>query len=367
MAAAASSIVGLCCFGSAVLTGAIACYAGPISSVIGLVDRPDGIRKLHDVATPLIGGVALLIPAFGVSIFYLTAVVHAPFMLTAVIASALTLVIGLMDDRWGLSPVWRLLALTFIAFSVLSIEPLFAFHSLRLGFFGINVALGLDPIAAPVTVLLLLGFVNASNMADGMNGQLLGSIAIWCLFVSYHLGVDAAVPLLVLLCSALVTLAFNLRGRLFSGSSGAYAASLFIALAAIAAYRRSNGVLPGELPIYWFWLPLVDCLRLMVVRIHAGKSPLAGDRNHIHHILQQHMRVRYALPIYLGLLAAPGVAAEINIDFGSPVLLICVSIYLAFVSLHGLGLISLRRNRTRANAPQNPSRCGAAIETGGVG
>ena len=60
-------------------------------------------------------------------------------------------------------------------------------------------------------------------MADGMNGQLLGSVMIWSAFIIYYLGVDVGVPFIVLICSALVTFIYNLRGRLFAGNSGAYA------------------------------------------------------------------------------------------------------------------------------------------------
>ena len=46
------------------------------------------------------------------------------------------LVIGIIDDRANLSPVWRIVALTFIVFTVFSIIPLFVLHTLRFGLFG---------------------------------------------------------------------------------------------------------------------------------------------------------------------------------------------------------------------------------------
>lgn len=330
------------CVVSATLSAAICCYAKTVGNAIQLLDKPDGVRKLHKEETPLIGGLALLVPSFAVSIIYLTNIVHAPFMAVAVAAAAFTLVVGLIDDRSGLSPVWRLVALTFIVFAAFSAEPLFVLHTLRLGGFTHNIAVSLDPLAAPITAIIILGFVNATNMADGMNGQLLGSVVIWCVFISLHLGIDVGLPFIAVICSALVTITFNLRGRLFSGSSGAYAASVFVALGAIAAYRRAGGALPAEMPAFWFWLPVLDCMRLMVTRMFAGKSPLAGDRNHFHHMLHDYMRMRYALPVYLGLLAAPGAVAEINSARGSVALLICVGIYAAFIILRYVHVSRLR-------------------------
>jgi UDP-GlcNAc:undecaprenyl-phosphate GlcNAc-1-phosphate transferase len=179
---------------------------------------------------------------------------------------------------------------------------------------------------------MILGFVNAANMADGMNGQLLGSVALWSVFIVHYLGTDAGLPFIILICSALVTLIFNLHGRLFAGSSGAYAASLFVGLGAIAAYRLSNGTMAAQVPVYWFWLPVIDCVRLMVTRTLNGKSPFAADRNHFHHMLLNHMRARHALLVYLGLLAAPGAAAMLNEGLASVTLLLCVGGYLVFVA-----------------------------------
>ncbi len=196
-------------------------------------------------------------------------------------------------------------------------------------------------MAAPVTALMLVGFANAVNMADGMNGQLLGSAAIWCGFIAYYVGLAPGLPFVAMMGSAVVAMLFNLRGRLFCGSAGAYGIALFIGLSSIAAYRQTIGDLSADMPVLWFWLPVLDCLRLMASRILAGRSPLSGDRNHFHHILMAAAPVRYALPIYLGLLAAPGVAAILNKKSGAVVLVLAILCYAAIV-----GLSQARRART---------------------
>jgi UDP-GlcNAc:undecaprenyl-phosphate GlcNAc-1-phosphate transferase len=339
------------CLISALLTAAICRHAEALGRLTRLVDRPDGIRKLHERETPLIGGLALLVPSLGVSAVWLAGFAHAPFMFVAVAAAAVTLIVGVIDDRWGLSPVWRLLALTFVSFTVFSVSPMFVLHAVRIGIFDFSVFFPLGQVAAPVVAFVILGFVNAANMADGMNGQLLGSIAIWSAFIACYLGADAGLPFIAVICSALVTLAYNLRGRLFTGSSGAYAASLLVALGAIAAYRRSDGALPAELPIFWFWLPVLDCVRLMMSRAVAGRSPLAGDRNHFHHMLLEHMRPQAALLVYLGLLAAPGAAALAGWTLGSAVQFVCVGCYATFVVLRQARMLQARAVLPAAVAP----------------
>lgn len=298
------------------------------------------------------GGLAVLVPSFVASALYEFAFGRAPFITVAIVAAAIMLMIGVADDRSGLSAAWRFLALLIVCSGALLIYPTFVLHTLRLGAFGHQLVVPLDPIAIPVTVLMLIGFVNAANMADGMNGQLLGSVAIWCVFISYYLGVDAGLPFLLVAWSALIAFVFNLRGRLFSGSSGAYAASLFVGLGAIAAYRSAGGAVSADMPLVWFWLPVVDCLRVMSHRLMAGKSPFAGDRHHIHHILLDYMPPRRALIGYLSLLAAPGFAVMVDETFAATVLLMCTSSYVTLVFFHYSHLARTRRAAAVAAAAE---------------
>ena len=91
--------------------------------------------------------------------------------------------------------------------------------------------------------------------------------------------------------------------------------------------------MPAQLPLYWFWLPVLDCARLMVARIYNGRSPFSADRNHFHHLLLEKVGTRFALPCYLGLLAAPGVAAEFDGMIASTVLLTCMACYALYLQM----------------------------------
>jgi hypothetical protein len=88
----------------------------------------------------------------------------------------------------------------------------------------------------------------------------------------------------------------------------------------------------AEMPLFWFWLPVLDCMRLMIGRALKHKSPLEGDRNHFHHVLQSEWGSHKALAVYLALLAAPGAAAEFNILAGGITLLWCIGLYIAIMA-----------------------------------
>lgn len=327
------------CLISAVFSAVICAYADQLGRKFGLIDHPDGSLKRHVEGVPLIGGLALLIPSLSISLFYFTQLNTAPYMLIIIAATAATMVLGVIDDKIGLSARIRFIALAIIVFAVFVLDPLSILNAFRFGITDFDIRIPLGIFAAPLTALIILGFVNAANLSDGMNGQLLGSLLIWSLFLSRYLGFDSGlpfgVPFIAFVSSALVVFAYNLHGRLFSGSAGAYGASLFIALCTIAAYRR-GGALSAVEPVLWFWLPVLDCVRVMAGRVARGDSPFFGDRTHFHHILQDIVGVRYALLTYLILLAAPGAAAALLSGrlVGLVVLLIAILCYGALIYRH---------------------------------
>ena len=99
----------------------------------------------------------------------------------------------------------------------------------------------------------------------------------------------------------LVTLIFNLRGKLFLGDSGTYATSLTIGLLTVYTYNMTDGRLYADAVVAWFIVPVIDCLRLMAVRALQRRSPMSPDTNHLHHRLQRLIPKRWVVPSHLGL------------------------------------------------------------------
>src|SRR5262245_31887034 len=95
-------------------------YAQPLGRLSGLLDKPDGVLKLHKCETPLIGGIALLVPSLLISIPFLSSMhqVDQPFMAIAIAATAIALAIGVLDDIYSLSPKLRLVAFAAIVSTV---------------------------------------------------------------------------------------------------------------------------------------------------------------------------------------------------------------------------------------------------------
>ena len=255
---------------------------------IGLVDHPGGHRA-HEVATPLIGGLAMFL-AFSFAALTMNVPIGALRALFA--GSALLVVVGVLDDLHELSTRARFVAQ--IAASLL-MTLWGGVVVADLGAIGWNGGIAvLGTFAIPFTVFAAVGVINAVNMADGIDG-LAGSVALVAVvsmgLLSWSAGQLAALAILGALAAVLAAfLFFNLpfrgRARLFMGDAG----SLFLGFV-LSWYliSLSQGDQRAMTPVTALWIvavPLVDAVSMMVRRIFKGQSPFNADREHFHHVLQ---------------------------------------------------------------------------------
>lgn len=262
----------------------------PVAEEVGLVDKPNE-RKMHAGHIPLIGGIAIFMSVLTASVLWLPDTLELRMFL---IASAMMVFIGALDDKYDLSVRIRIVGQIIIASLMIygvggyieNLGDLFGFGDINLGFAGIF-----------FTYFAIIVAINAFNMIDGIDG-LIGclslntftSIAILFLlsgntgYVSYPLIIATAI---------LPYLMFNLgiftkqTKKIFMGDAG----SMFIGLAVIwLLCMGTQGEYSSFKPVTALWicaLPLMDMLAIVVRRVRNGKSPFKPDRDHLHHILQR--------------------------------------------------------------------------------
>ena len=255
----------------------------PVAISIGLVDTPGG-RKTHEHSTPIVGGIAMYLGLFfgGLSLGIL------PSVKWLLLGASLLIVIGVIDDRFSLSPKVRLIAQTWVALMMIFLaniqiesigSPLF--FDWDLGVFSV-----------PFTILITLTMINAFNVLDGIDG-LSGGVAFIALSFMAFLSINSAILDLVLLLMATIfgfllcnlPLNFNRKAKCFMGDAG----STFIGFAIIwLGISLSQGKSPSMPPVTGLWLvsmPLFDFTVSIIRRIVNRKSPFSPDRNHLHYIL----------------------------------------------------------------------------------
>jgi UDP-GlcNAc:undecaprenyl-phosphate GlcNAc-1-phosphate transferase len=157
--------------------------ARALARTLGLLDRPDGGRKMQRRPIPVGGGpVILLAVAVSLVAVWLAcpteALASSPNQAPLrglFVASIGICVLGLADDFGRLRGRHKLLGqlgiVSIVIWSGVSVEKIEAF--------GLVMDLGI--LAAPFTACLLLGAINSLNLLDGMDGLLSCVATIICL------------------------------------------------------------------------------------------------------------------------------------------------------------------------------------------
>lgn len=260
----------------------------PVAQWIGLVDKPN-FRKRHQGVIPLIGGIALFL---GNLTFYMMQWEQMKFPELYLSAVTILLVIGVLDDRFDISPFLRAGiqaalagAMIYSGLSIASLGQLIAPFSLELGAVGVV-----------LTVFITIGIINAFNMIDGIDGLLAGlssvsfagiGILMW-LDDQYTLAYWCFGIICVLLPYAMFNLSvFGAKWKVFMGDSGSTLIGFTIIWILLLSTQGQGHAIS---PITGLWLiavPLIDMVAIIFRRLKKGKSPFRPDRLHIHHLMMR--------------------------------------------------------------------------------
>jgi UDP-GlcNAc:undecaprenyl-phosphate GlcNAc-1-phosphate transferase len=241
----------------------------------GVVAVPNS-RRVHRRTTPLLGGVAIYV-ASAVAVLAFGDRFYVPQIVGILVGASFVSFLGLWDDRRDLPPGVKLIGQIFAALLLL-------LTGIQLQLFGSPV------VNLLVTVLWIVGVVNALNLVDNMDGLSGGIAAIASAFFlvlaassgQYLVGSLAA----ALLGACLGFLYYNFNpASIFMGDSG----SLFLGyiLAAVALKLKIDGLQGGSwlVPVLVLGLPLFDTALVITSRIRRGVSPLVGGKDHVSHRL----------------------------------------------------------------------------------
>lgn len=316
----------------AAFTVVLLANAMPIAVRLRLIDRPDGVRKNHARPTPLMGGVAIWA---GMVVWLIGTLCAGPTEWLVLIALLLcgsgAWVIGFIDDHRNLTPSVRIVALFGLSIAAMLIAPALlptTINWVSMPAMAVPAWLGLGFMA-----FAMAGYVNAVNMADGQNGVVGGMMMIWslCLMLVTR-GVLFELSATLLACIGCFFL-FNIAGRVFLGDSGTYGLGFVFGL--LAALAHNHFGVAAETVCVWFFIPVLDCLRLLIERARRGVSPMRGDRDHFHHRLQDKIGHRGGLAVYLLAAGITSILSTVAPQTTLLCLILLASFYFSFAWLSG--------------------------------
>ncbi|QXQ09098.1 MraY family glycosyltransferase [Paeniglutamicibacter sp. Y32M11] len=284
----------------------------PVMRVVGsrlMPQQPVRARDFHKVPTPKLGGVAIVGGLYlGIGVASQIPFFHGIFKSAepirgVLIGLGIILVMGILDDLIDLR--WWIKLIGQIAVGLVIVQHGILLKALPVGSLHID-----SPVLqVVVTVLVIVGTMNAINFVDGLDGLAAGISAIGAatFFVySYLLATRvsdedysnfSALMCAVLLGATLGFLPHNFQpASIFMGETGVLAIGLLFAVSTLAVtgdvlgedafrFRNVPAFMPVILPVAVIVLPYLDLLLSIIRRSAKRKSPFSADRGHIHHRL----------------------------------------------------------------------------------
>ena len=261
---------------------------------LNLKDTPD-IRSSHTIPVPTFGGIVFYI-SYILILFFAQSLDSNHVSITLIASISILFFTGLLDDFKNLSPKIKFLC-QIIGVALLMFQPDFRILSFH-GFMGIYEI----PLYVSVggSMFFLLGLINAFNLIDGIDGLtgITGVIvASFYSYMLYNLGYFFYLSLsLATIATLLAFLRFNFSNtkKIFMGDTGSLVIGLVLGLLTLKLLSEADdaysslSLYRAQLPLFLIavlFVPLLDTMRVMFLRLTSGVSMFKPDRNHLHHII----------------------------------------------------------------------------------
>ncbi|PKP11827.1 MAG: undecaprenyl/decaprenyl-phosphate alpha-N-acetylglucosaminyl 1-phosphate transferase [Bacteroidetes bacterium HGW-Bacteroidetes-4] len=259
-----------------------------------LYDIP-GERASHNEAIPTLGGLGIFIG------FILSMTLFTDFKVFSGLqylefAFVFAFFMGMKDDIIALDPTKKAIGL------FLSVAAIVILGDVRItsfyGLFGVrDLAYWFSVV---FTMFTFLTIINAVNLIDGINGlctssSLISSLAfgIWFYLEGSAQSMQMVIIIAAVIGSLLGFLKYNVTpARIFMGDTGSLLLGVLLAFFAIQ-FLETNKDYTGLYKIQsspvvamsFIALPLVDMVKVFIIRLYKKRSPFKPDKNHIHHVL----------------------------------------------------------------------------------
>ncbi len=374
-----------------------------------VVDAPDRNRKLHTSPVAYLGGVAMFLGwVAGLAISQFTSVhrpdaglKHLHLPVPVVLAAAAIACLGLSDDLRRVRARYKILVQVLAACMLLaggvgvhSVEPLLGPVLVRT-----QVYLGWDPAwihpvitlaGGVLTITMVVGCCNASNLMDGMDGLCGGVtsiIAAGYLFLAVHMATYGhpsdlysiaqitnldgmrVVLALALLGAVLGFVLFNFNpASIFMGDTG----SLFLGFSCATLILTMAEASPRWFlaALVMFALPVLDTALAFARRTVNGRPLFSPDRHHVHHQIfnrgysvRQTVLIIYAVAFAFVVLGAAIVFVRVRYAMAFYMVIggsILVAAYKAGL-VHEKGAAVPRRSLSDANAAGSDASDGEGV------
>lgn len=277
-----SAVLGL------VIAGAIVYVLTPLMGRLarrtGVVDTPSDDRRMHDLATPLLGGLGMYI-GWLVAVMLLVSVDRPVWGIIG--GATIVVAVGLFDDLYELEPIVKL----FGQLLAIGVAMYFDIRVTRIGVPFTDTMLYLPTIASILfTTFWMAMIINMVNFIDGLDGLAAGvcgiaAVTFSIIALSTHfpaMGILAA----VLAGATFAFLRFNFHpASIFMGDAGSMLLGFVLACISVQSVMKDTAAIALVLPLLVLGVPFIDLSLIVWRRWRRGVPFYSPGQDHVHHDL----------------------------------------------------------------------------------
>lgn len=260
-----------------------------------IVDNPDKSRRINEDTVPRMGGIIIY---FVVMLLLISFYPELDSLRYFIIASIVAVSLGIVDDIIGVYWDKKFLFQTITSlFLIFFLSPYY--NSVKI--FGLLIPY---PFNHFVLFILILGAINSVNLLDGLDG-LVSGFSLLVVSVTFLLGYFYNDQLLMILSISLAGallgfLKFNAYpARIFLGDAGSQSLGFFlIAVSLLSTLNINKNTLDLTFAIILLGVPIIDTLKVMLLRILRRKNIFMPDQSHTHHLLFG-LKIRHKVTVFI--------------------------------------------------------------------
>lgn len=273
-----------------------------IAKYFHLIDDPKKnkhVKVIHSKPTPRAGAIGISTAIVVSALIFLPIDAHVRAILGGVF---ILTILGVLDDKYNLHPILRLFVMSCaallpiisgigIAYITNPFGGIIDVSHPQISFFllgKIHTIWVVSDLFAFVWIMSLMNYLNLG--AKGVPGQLSGIVGIAAIvvaFLSLQFSADITEWPVIILASILSGAYFGFLPwhifpqRIMPGFGGSTVAGYVLAVLAILTTTKVGTLLVV------MGVPLIDTTYIVIRRVWEGKSPIWGDKTHLHHKLMK--------------------------------------------------------------------------------
>ncbi|MDC0872724.1 MraY family glycosyltransferase [Flavobacteriaceae bacterium] len=244
-------------------------------------------RSSHKTLATRTGGIGIFITVLIISLYYYFQGIEL-FDYSLFIPLGIMFVIGVYDDLYNAD--FKLKFFLQIIVAKILIDQGYVISNYH-GLFGLYEVPWL--LAQTSTVFVFLVVVNAINFIDGIDGLAITIVAKIILIIEYFSNEPTPLALLgflsIMSIIPLYYFNFKKKRKVFLGDAGSMLLGTLVMIYILFVLKEDYQFYPSFklnktlFSVVILAYPLIDLLRVFLIRIRNKKSPFTADQNHIHH------------------------------------------------------------------------------------